>query len=55
MRRALLGHVTEEMQRHYSNVGLDEKRAAVVGVIALVPAGSPDSWGTFGGTSAENE
>ena len=26
VRRALTGHVTEEMQRHYSTVGLDEKR-----------------------------
>jgi len=25
------------MQRHYSNVGLDEKRAAVAGVLRLVP------------------
>lgn len=38
VRRALTGHVTEEMQRHYSNVSLDEKRAAVAGVIRLVPA-----------------
>ena len=37
VRRALTGHVTEEMQRHYSNVGLDEKRAAVAGVLLLVP------------------
>ena len=37
VRRALTGHVTEEMQRHYSTVGLDEKRAAVAGVIRLVP------------------
>ena len=26
VQRALTGHVTEEMQRHYSTVGLDEKR-----------------------------
>jgi len=31
VRRALTGHVTEEMQRHYSNVGTDEKRAAIAG------------------------
>lgn len=37
VRRALTGHVTEEMQRHYSSVGLDEKRAAVAGVLRLVP------------------
>jgi integrase len=36
VRRALTGHVTEEMQRHYSNVGIDEKRAAIAGVIRLV-------------------
>jgi len=33
VRRALTGHVTEEMQRHYSTVGMDEKR-----VLKLVPA-----------------
>jgi len=33
----LTGHVTEEMQRHYSTVGLDEKRAAIAGVLRLVP------------------
>jgi integrase len=37
VRRALTGHVTEEIQRHYSTVGLDEKRAAVAGVLRLVP------------------
>nr|HEX4312811.1 hypothetical protein [Kofleriaceae bacterium] len=37
MRRALTGHVTEEMQRHYSTVGLDEKRATIRGVLRLVP------------------
>ncbi len=37
VRRALTGHVTEEMQRRYSTVGMDEKRAAVAGVIRLVP------------------
>lgn len=37
VRRALTGHVTEEMQRHYSTVGLDEKRAAITGVLRLVP------------------
>lgn len=37
VRRALTGHVTEEMQRHYSTVGLDEKRAAIKGVLRLVP------------------
>jgi integrase len=35
--RALTGHVTEGMTVHYSTVGLDEKRAAVAGVLNLVP------------------
>lgn len=54
VRRALTGHVTEEMQRHYSTVGLDEKRAAIAGVLRLVP---PDprrearSGGSAGGTT----
>jgi integrase len=43
VRRALTGHVTEEMQRHYSTIGLDEKRAAVAGVLRLVP---PDAGST---------
>ena len=38
VRRALTGHVTEQMQGHYSTVGMDEKRAAVAGVLKLVPA-----------------
>ena len=37
VRRALTGHVTEQMQRHYSHVSLDEKRAAMAGVLRLVP------------------
>ncbi|WP_045119632.1 tyrosine-type recombinase/integrase [Haliangium ochraceum] len=64
VRRALTGHVTEEMQRHYSTVGLDEKRAAVAGVYRLVPAhaahagtgtggGPTETWGTEVGTGAE--
>ena len=36
VRRALTGHVTETMQQHYSNVGLDEKRSAVASVHQLV-------------------
>lgn len=50
VRRALTGHVTEEMQRHYSTVGLDEKRATIAGDLRLVP---PDgnAGGTSGGTS----
>jgi hypothetical protein len=35
VRRVLTGH--EEMQRHYSTVGLDEKRAAIAGVAAVGP------------------
>ncbi len=37
VRRVLTGDVTEGMQRHYSTVGGNEKRAAVAGVIRLVP------------------
>ena len=48
VRRALTGHVTEEMQRHYSTVGLDEKRAAITGVLRLVP---PQPNRTDGGSS----
>jgi integrase len=53
VRRALTGHVTEEMQRHYSTVGLEEKRAAVAGVLRLVPpeAGSNPTSPTEGGVS----
>lgn len=50
VRRALTGHVTEEMQRHYSHVGLDEKRAAIAGVLRLVPT-SPPEGGVQGGVS----
>jgi integrase len=51
VRRALTGHVTEEMQRHYSHVGLDEKRAAIAGVLRLVPTSSaaPTESGVGGG------
>ena len=37
VRRALTGHVTPQMQRHYSSVSLDEKRDAVATVHSLVP------------------
>lgn len=50
VRRALTGHVTEEMQRHYSTVGLDEKRAAIAGVLRLVPP-DPRREGRVGGTT----
>jgi integrase len=50
VRRALTGHVTEEMQRHYSSVGLDEKRAAISSVLRLVPP-SPTKCGVEGGVS----
>ncbi len=36
VRRALTGHVTEEMQRKYSTVGVDEKRAALAGALAVL-------------------
>jgi integrase len=51
VRRALTGHVTEEMQRHYSTVGLDEKRAAIAGVLRLVPPERGPAGGTRGGTT----
>ena len=50
VRRALTGHVTEEMQRHYSTVGLDEKRAAIAGVLRLVPPSGPMAGGSSGGS-----
>ena len=50
VRRALTGHVTEEMQRHYSTVGLDEKRAAIAGVLRLVPPEPSRADGSQGGT-----
>ncbi|HEY4182682.1 MAG TPA: tyrosine-type recombinase/integrase [Kofleriaceae bacterium] len=36
VRRALTGHVTQEMQDHYSNVGTEEKRAAIAGAARLL-------------------
>jgi hypothetical protein len=51
VRRALTGRVTEEMQRHYSMVGIDEKRAAIAGVLRLVPPTAPTADGNAGGTS----
>jgi integrase len=50
VRRALTGHVTEEMQRHYSTVGLDEKRAAIAGVLRLVPPEPRPAGGSRGGS-----
>ena len=51
VRRALTGHVTEEMQRHYSTVGLDEKRAAIAGVSRLVqPSEKKNAGGSSGGS-----
>jgi integrase len=49
VRRALVGHMTEAMQGHYSSVALAEKRAAVASVHRLVPLG-----GDLGG-EAEGE
>jgi integrase len=54
VRRALTGHVTEEMQRHYSTVGLDEKRAAIAGVLRLVPP-DPRRGAGGGGSSGGSE
>jgi integrase len=59
VRRALTGHVTEQMQRHYSTVGMDEKRAAIAGVLRLAPVerkavvdvGVAPRGGTSGGTT----
>ncbi|HEX7841485.1 MAG TPA: site-specific integrase [Kofleriaceae bacterium] len=51
VRRALTGHVTEEMQRHYSTVGLDEKRAAIASVLRLAPPEPRPAGGTRGGTT----
>jgi hypothetical protein len=49
VRRALTGHVTEEMQRHYSTVGMEEKRAAVAGVLKVLEGGlSPKGGPTVG-------
>ena len=53
MRRALTGHVTEEMQRHYSTVGIDEKRAAIAGVLRLVPPSKQDA--NAGGSSGGSD
>jgi integrase len=50
VRRALTGHVTEEMQRHYSTVGLDEKRAAIAGVFRLVAPETHPGGGSGGGS-----
>lgn len=36
VRRALTGHVTQEMQMHYSSVGTEEKRAAIAGALKLL-------------------
>jgi integrase/recombinase XerD len=36
VRRAMTGHVTAEMQHHYSHIDLDEMRAAMRGVFALL-------------------
>ena len=52
VRRALTGHVTEQMQRHYSTVGLDEKRAAIAGVLRLVGPGAGPAGGSGGGNAA---
>ena len=50
VRRALTGHVTE-MRRHDSTVGLDERRAAIAGVLRLVPPSAPQQPENAGWTS----
>jgi integrase len=63
VRRALTGHVTEDMQRHYSSVGMDEKRAAIAGITRLMatlpePPSAPESPAfslQSGGKSGGNE
>ncbi len=47
--RALIGHVTDRMQRHHTHVGNDEKRAAMASVIGLVPPAGGDLGGDFVG------
>jgi integrase len=37
LRRQLVGHVTEEMQRKFSTVDIEESRAAMAAVFELVP------------------
>jgi hypothetical protein len=37
--RAITGHVTVKMTEHYSHVDVDEKRAAVEGMLSLVRGG----------------
>ena len=51
---ALTGHVTEEMQRHYSTVGLDEKWAAIAGVLRLMPP-DPRRGDRAGGTGGDHQ
>jgi hypothetical protein len=37
--QSLTGHVTMKMHMHYSSVALDEKRAAVAAIAALIRSG----------------
>ena len=46
VRRALTGHVTEQMQRKYSTVGIDEKSDAIAGVFKIVRIPGGDEVGT---------
>jgi integrase len=39
--QSLTGHVTMKMHLHYSSVALDEKRAAVTAIAALIRGGDP--------------
>jgi len=40
--RSIIGHSTERMTEHYSWIELDEKRAAITGVLRLVEGSAPD-------------
>lgn len=51
VRKTLMGHVTDEMQFHYSDVGLAEKREVASAVSALVP---PPSRSGLGGKVGGN-
>jgi integrase len=49
LRRKLVGHVTEEMQKHYSSVALDEMREASASVFRLVAPPHYPTGGDRGG------
>jgi hypothetical protein len=55
LRRQLVGHVTEEMQRHYSSVDIDESRTAMAAVFRVAPLGGTAQVGTEVGTGDRND